>query len=305
MNLSPYAIEYAQQGLSVIPLVGKRPPETWTYYQSNIASKTQIDIWWNLYRDANVGIVTGSISNVFVIDFDHDAIRTFTSAHSIIKAHFGDGFVVSRTGKGFHCIVRTREAKMLRNTKIAKTSGGVLIETRGEGGYIVAPPSVHPDTGRQYQFTNGKRLTSIPFVSYDAIVATLTQLRKEFHQEPEEKLFDTSQDPSIQNGVMVVEDIDGYVGAIKRKIADRLANAVKGERNTELFKCAASLGTLGNYIEESEIYETLLTGCAASGYLGESKTEAIRTIRNGLKKAERIELKENPWMKLGITIGES
>jgi len=304
MNLSQHAaIEYAEQGLSVIPLVGKRPPEEWTYYQSHLASKKQIELWWGMYRDANVGVVTGSISNLFVVDFDYDAVRTFTSAYPIITRHLGDDFIVSRTGKGFHCIIRTNEAKMLRNKKVAKSPSGVLIETRGEGGYIVAPPSIHPDTGRQYQITNGKRMNSIGWVDYDKIVKLLGELNKQFNQVPDEPIRKTGETPNY-SGVIEVEDIDGYLTRMTRKVSNQLSSAVKGERNNELFRCAAALGTLGDYLPEDKIYEILLTSCAANGVLQEEKSGTVKTIRSALRKADRVRLKENPWLRMGITIGE-
>lgn len=302
-NLSQHAIEYAGQGLSVIPLVGKRPPEEWTYYQSNIASKQQIALWWGMYRDANVGIVTGSISSLFVIDFDYDAVKTFTGAYSIITRHLGDDFVVSKTGKGFHCIIRTNEAKMLRNRKIAKTPDGILIETRGEGGYIVAPPSIHPDTGAQYHFTNGKRLSSVGFVDYDRIVKLLVDLKNEFNQVTDESVRQQDE-PVNYSGLIEVEDISRYLDGVAKKVSQRLSMAVKGERNNELFKCAAALGSLGDYIPEDKIYEILLTSCAANGVLQEERSGTVKTIRSALKKVERVQLKENPWLHMGITIGE-
>jgi hypothetical protein len=192
---------------------------------------------------------------------------------------------------------------MLRNRKVAKSPHGVLIETRGEGGYIVAPPSIHPDTGKQYQFTNGKRLNSIGLVDYDRIVKLLSELNEQFNQVPDEPVR-KARETANYSGVIEVEDINGYLTVMTRKVSDRLSSAVKGERNNELFRCAAALGSLGDYIPEDKIYEVLLTSCATNGVLQDEKSGTVKTIRSALKKADRVQLKENPWLYMGITIGE-
>lgn len=303
MNIPGEAIEYTKQNLSVIPLAGKRPIGEWIYYQSHIASEKQIDIWWSLNRDANVGVVTGSISKLVIIDFDYDAKRTFATGYPLIRRYLGDSFVISRTGKGFHCLIRTNEAKMFRNSKIAKSPRGVLIETRAEGGYIVAPPSIHPETNRLYEFTNCKRVNDLALVDYDTIVELLKSLNREFHIESGDK-YSLDSSSRIINGEMEVEDIENYINKVVNKVGQRLANASKGERNTELFKCAAALGSLSDYIDEGTIYECLLTASNQNGYLQEDKRGAAKTIRSAMNKADRIKLKENPWKGMGITIGD-
>src|SRR5262250_3586491 len=66
------ARDYAQTGFSVIPLRPKRKEAlvTWKKYQQYPATEAQINSWWKKTPRANVGIVTGGLSAIVVIDCD-------------------------------------------------------------------------------------------------------------------------------------------------------------------------------------------------------------------------------------------
>src|SRR5256885_12022612 len=68
------ALAYRKRGWSVIPLEsrGKRPLVKWEDYQSERAMSGAIRQWWHQEPDANVGIVTGRISDLVVLDVDSD-----------------------------------------------------------------------------------------------------------------------------------------------------------------------------------------------------------------------------------------
>jgi len=65
------ALEYEARGFSVIPL---KPHDkiplipSWSPFQIERADREQIGVWWRTWKDANIGIVTGKISDLFVID---------------------------------------------------------------------------------------------------------------------------------------------------------------------------------------------------------------------------------------------
>jgi hypothetical protein len=66
---------------------------------------------------------------------------------------------IVQTGKGFHVYLRT--AAPGGNRKLAMQQRQTIAETRGEGGYVLAPPTVHPDTHQPYTLIQGT-LTTIP-----------------------------------------------------------------------------------------------------------------------------------------------
>lgn len=97
----------------------------------------QIAAWWTAAPNANVGIATGAASGFVVVDVDGPEGDVALRAYTLPPCP------VSSTGKGRHLLFR-RPADGLRNS--AKKLGPML-DVRADGGYIVAPPSVHPDGG--------------------------------------------------------------------------------------------------------------------------------------------------------------
>lgn len=283
-----------------MPLNGKRPIESWEYYQSHLPSERQLQLWWSLNRDANIGVITGQISNLVVIDFDKYAKLIYPQAYLLIKRHTNQ-FITSRTGNGFHCLIRTDEANEIRNTKVARKNGLVMIETRGEGGYIVAPPSIHP-SGRKYEFTNGKRIGDLKVVKAETIKEILNELKQQFDVKSDEPLnFSINNGNYDQGGEIEVVDIVSFLDRVIERETKRVANSCSGERNLTLFKAAASLGSFTSYLNESEIAEKLLMACVDNGLLqDDGGRSAVSTIKSGLKRANRITLIENPFKDMGV-----
>jgi bifunctional DNA primase/polymerase-like protein len=102
--------------------------------------------WWQLVPHANVGIRTGSESRLVVLDVDgppgRQALRALVAAHGLFQASW------ARTGSGgWH-------AYFAHPGGTVPSSAGRLgsaSNVRGEGGYVVAPPSRHW-TGRRYRW---------------------------------------------------------------------------------------------------------------------------------------------------------
>lgn len=140
------ALRYAARGWPVFPLAprGKTPlvPDG---FKAASSYAEQIDAWWTQWPDANIGIPTGAASGLFVVDLDdkdgRDGSQHWTE---LATKNGGDGAPLEHfTGSGgLHLVYRHVEG--LRNTAGRL---GVGIDTRGEGGYIVAAPSAHPSGG--------------------------------------------------------------------------------------------------------------------------------------------------------------
>ena len=98
--------------------------------------------------DCNIGVATGPISNIMVVDIDnHDAEAELRK----LEAQYGElpSTVESITGRGRHLIYRWPDDRMVRNSASKLAPG---IDIRGDGGYIIAPPSVH-QTGKAYSWS--------------------------------------------------------------------------------------------------------------------------------------------------------
>jgi len=147
------AQRYLARGWSILPLRArdKRPLLGWEPLQSLRPSAGQVSDWFKRWPDANIGIVTGEISNLIVLDID--------------PAHGGDASldrlerelghlpvtIEAITGGGGRHLYFAHPGALIRN----RTGLAQGIDLRGDGGYIVAPPSVHP-SGRPYVWAAGR-----------------------------------------------------------------------------------------------------------------------------------------------------
>src|SRR3990170_3558828 len=66
------ALSYQKQGWAVIPLKRDKKPllTEWRTYQSRLPTSQEITNWWQKRPDANVGVITGAISKIIVLDID-------------------------------------------------------------------------------------------------------------------------------------------------------------------------------------------------------------------------------------------
>lgn len=142
--LGQAAREYLASGWSLIPLVGKLPAlPSWKEYQRRLPSSEEVAEWFSEGDRApsGLGVVTGRLSKLVVVDCDSEADAAFWSTT------FPSSPLVARTGGGgVHFYYAMPEERDVRNRV------GVLrrkIDIRGEGGYATAPPSSHA-SGRHY-----------------------------------------------------------------------------------------------------------------------------------------------------------
>jgi len=155
MRLDEWRAEYAALGFATIPLVpcGKRPlRKGWLDGRESQ--------WEGAPARANIGILTGARSGgLVVLDFDTrdgpERVLGMTPQQLAIVT------IVVETSRGWHVYARGDDV----------ASGTPLegLDVRGEGGMVVAPPSVHP-SGGVYAFVG----TCRSVVSLDAIAPMLS-----------------------------------------------------------------------------------------------------------------------------------
>jgi hypothetical protein len=138
------ALAYLDLGFNVMPVnpKTKRPYKEWLHLQTERVEPYEVEGWWLAYPEANVAIITGSISNLVVFDLDTQAAQDHVSQHGTPRTP------MSRTSKGLH-IYLSYPSILVGN----KTDKKIGMDVRGEGGYVVAPPSVHM-TGFKYKWTD-------------------------------------------------------------------------------------------------------------------------------------------------------
>lgn len=128
-----YAKAYVLKGASIIPVSSnKKPLIQWKEFQDRLPTEKEVEDWWTMWPDAGIGIITGKISSITVVDVEKGG--------DISKLPTTD--TVRTGGGGWHfyykyCPEMDNKARILPLTDI-----------RGNGGYVVAPPSMHASGNR-------------------------------------------------------------------------------------------------------------------------------------------------------------
>lgn len=168
-------------------------------------SERQVTEWWERWPDANVALATGSL---YVIDLDGDAglaaWRTITAQHP----EANETRIARTGGGGFHVYYTGGED--LRNTHWKL---GQHIDTRGQGGYVLLPPSEHA-SGRPYQWQQERPTQPLP--------AWLREMLTPRMATPQ-------QQPTIRFG-----ETTRYGHGVLAHALRRVAAAGEGQRNTTL-----------------------------------------------------------------------
>ncbi len=148
MTVLARALALQNRGLVVIPIPrprpgaragepgdGKVPAMPWREFQERRPTKLEIRRWFS--TESNIGIVTGALSGVVVVDADSfEALRWCTSRLPYTPWQ-------TRTGKGFHLFYRHPGGRVANRARVASFAGRVAVDVRGDGGFVIAPGSVH------------------------------------------------------------------------------------------------------------------------------------------------------------------
>lgn len=251
------ALAYAARGWPVFPTVprAKRPhPDLAPRGLKNATIATdRIAAWWRACPAAGVAIRCGD--PLLVVDVDGpDAASRFEELQRRHGPLPQTAWVATPRG-GWH-------AYFTQDGTHGNTAGKLAegIDTRGAGGYVLAPPSIHPN-GRAYEWHGAVREPA-------PAPAWLLRLLRPPRVEPP--------------GVMyTVVGCDRYATAALRSELDAVARAPQGTRNHTLNAAAFSLGQLvgAGMLEGAEVHAALIEASAACGL---PEREARRTIASGL-----------------------
>ncbi len=143
------ALRYARLGFAIFPITAekKSPPLIKNWPTQATTDQQQIKAWWNRWPYANIGIATGQISKLLVLDIDSSKDGFRSLANLITENGELPVTAKQRTGSGVHYLFKCEKPIGNSVSKI-----GLGIDTRGNRGYIVAAPSVHPN-GSNYEWS--------------------------------------------------------------------------------------------------------------------------------------------------------
>ena len=138
MEVKDAAIEYVEQGLSVIPIQRgtKKPCCPWSEYQHRVPTEEEVESWFDTWPDAQLALVTGNVSGVAAIDLDNK------QAVEWAKKNLPRTGILQRTRKGWHLFYRTNGEPIPNKAKIIDG-----VDVRGDGGYVLIDPSEHEEGG--------------------------------------------------------------------------------------------------------------------------------------------------------------
>jgi len=151
MNAAVY--DYIGRGWSIIPIRpgDKRPLVRWEEFQRRHPSESEARTWFCGWPEAGIGIVTGAISGLVVVDIDvrhggDGALEHLEREHGRMPTT-----VECRTGGGGRHLYFAHPGGLVRN-KVGLAPG---VDLRGDGGYVVAPPSQHA-SGLRYAWVDDR-----------------------------------------------------------------------------------------------------------------------------------------------------
>ncbi len=257
VSLHDAALSWRKRGFSVFPL---KPRSKIPYgllvprgFLDASIDPSIISDWWRREPEANIGIVTGG--GKFAIDLDNaESVLWFGN----ICGQHGDvpKTLTVRTARGLH-VFFSCQAQVPNS--VGKLSIGV--DVRGEGGYVVAAPSVHPD-GHIYTILRDLPIADAPWWLVDLAM-------------PDKVPPTQRATPSWKSGDTKLQRIPGIISLV--------ANAREGERNQITFWAACRLNEMvrENLITQGLADDLLLQSALRCGLNG---MEIIRTAKSAAKR---------------------
>lgn len=249
MDMLSEALKYYKAGCSVIPIQpGKKIPLVkWERYQKERADEKRIQQWWTKNPNANIGLVTGKLSGIYVIDVDTDEGR------EAIAEYLSDSLETPSCitpGGGEHLYFASDDP-IPNNTRAIPGC-----DFRGEGGYVVAPPSVN-GSGKKYAWKDGLSFFDVELALLPECYIDSISIRNNII---EKRIYSTVSPPNnnicTNNNIYTTNNIYTKGGNIaQQSVTKRNIMFEYGRRDNDLFHTANCLVKGG--MPEQEIIQVL------------------------------------------------
>ena len=265
MTLADAAARFAAAGMPVFPCVpGEKRPLVRRGFHDASTDPPQVAAWWSRWPAANIGIPTGAASGVEVVDVDvHQTGTGFPAFRAAHREGYAAGWaaLVRTPSGGLHAYYSTDPERVQSSWQAAQ----VHVAFRGDGGYIIAPPS-------QVLRPGGVR------ASYRLIVASGDTPRPVDAARLRESL-----DPRTSIRIHRARTVRGGLrGSDARVLAGWVAGRGEGERNRGLFWAACRLAEAGAPPDA-----TLEALGPAAEQAGLGSREIMATIRSAYRTTHR------------------
>jgi putative DNA primase/helicase len=242
------ALALAAHGWPVFPCHPKtKQPLTEHGFEDATTDAEKIRAWWARWPGAMIGLPTGKAIGAFVIDFDPGTdektgeifkLADLVKALALELGHPWPKTVAARTPRGGrHAYFKLPEGELPGNR------AGMIkrIDVRGEGGYVIAPPSVRAD-GVAYQWVSGcapcdLELAIAPPALLDCIFRR-GKWSRDAARAPDGEDAGARRERDSAAAVDVSAHIHKYALAAVATEAAKVGSAGRGERNDKLNRAA-------------------------------------------------------------------
>ena len=138
------ALAYAKRGWHVFPArANEKVPATRHGFKNATTDERTIIAWWTRWPNANVAIATGRVSGFIVLDVDpRNGGNESLAEHERVHGPIAATVRVNTGGGGQHILFLMPENTPIKSGKLAPG-----LDVKADGGYVIAPPSIHPDGG--------------------------------------------------------------------------------------------------------------------------------------------------------------
>lgn len=277
------ALDLINAGLHVFPLIGKMPYGGRGYLDATASPDDYAAMLASRPEATNIGVQPGR-AGLVVVDLDEtkeaSTVPALARLHEVAAAHGGlPRTLTVRTGSGGrHLYFRMPERRLgqlngVKNPATGRTESGV--DVRGAKGYVVAPPSIHPKTGRAYEWVGG---------SFDwSKVADLPGWLHDF-LDPVEVAAPQLAAPDWKPPAGATDRDQRRVEGMVRRAVEEIGSLGEGmSRRTEIQRTAYRLaGLLWTGFPESELQSAMQAAAQRCGHLDRDTERCIRdAIRDG------------------------
>ena len=263
-TLMDWALTYYDAGLNILPLVprDKFPMIKWGKYEKERARREDVISWWTKQPEANIGIITGEINNLVVVDVDKEQGK---KSLEILYNKEMPLTVVTKSIRGKHYY--------FKNTDKWGSHIGIYpdIDIRGEGGLIVAPPSIHP-TGKEYKWINPILETEIAEMPTELVEAFKEKIRSKPNifegkiKQGERNKALTSISGTLRNIGLDPEHIRATLLAINQiRMQEPLPEKEVSKITTDFQKSFFTLSDMGNAERMVKYYGETIRYCSSLG----------------------------------------
>jgi hypothetical protein len=297
-DAAPYAESapaYREAGYSPIPeRPGTKRPAilAWSAYCDRPPTREETEQWAAQYPGAGIALALGRSLNA--IDIDTDDAEILEAVRKVLP----EGAPAKRGRKGLTYFFRGDVATtaFLGKGEAPGKRGKPIVEILGHGKKTTIPPSIHPDTGKPYEWLGGKSLLDVRFDQLPELPADIAE-RLEVALKPwladkpswdeEERSFEVRHQGDLHDAERA--RYKAYAQkALEGRAAD-LANMGEGGRNGALFTASCRLGKWEHYgiLAPGTIARELSAACERNGLVKkDGRPSILATIKGGIRRSQ-------------------